>query len=182
MSSKPFIRIGEKFSNKVVLFNLSSGASKFSVPGGHFRGGRLRMASGWQFSEVCKWFLQELQKAQYFCLFFKKIWKPCVNLSRVWTKNTSCLEIVRKFWWKFSRKIEFFELSVENWLLKVKPQEIHFSTTLFSISLEGVHCVPPPGGAYDWSFVCFAFISRSFGLMIGIFNKNLNVWSFHNST
>ena len=36
---------------------------------------------------------------EYFSKFF---YKPCINFSRVWTKNTNCWEILRNFW-KFSK-------------------------------------------------------------------------------
>ena len=42
--------------------------------------------------------------------FSRRINKPCVTFSRVWTKNTNCWEILRKlwtFWSKFNRKIQF---------------------------------------------------------------------------
>ena len=54
---------------------------------------------------------RKLQKRLYFRLFCKNISKPCVEFSRVWTKN-NCLgefwENFENFWWKFNGKIEFY--------------------------------------------------------------------------
>ena len=43
-------------------------------------------------------FIEEIAKMHYFSLFSAKFKKPCVNFSRVWTKNTNCWVILRKFW------------------------------------------------------------------------------------
>ena len=38
---------------------------------------------------------KNIAKLHYFCIFFKKPNKPCVNFFRVWTKNENCWEILR---------------------------------------------------------------------------------------
>ena len=40
------------------------------------------------FRKFAKKFRKKIAKMQYFLLFCKKISKPCVKFSRVWTKNT----------------------------------------------------------------------------------------------
>ena len=73
--------------------------------GGGVQGyGRPRRGSGgWApgcrkiFENLQKNFLRKLQKMHYFSKFFKRFNKPCVNFSRVWTKNTNCWEILRNF-------------------------------------------------------------------------------------
>ena len=40
------------------------------------------------FEKFSKNFLRKLREIHYFSIFFKKFNKPCVNFSRVWTKNT----------------------------------------------------------------------------------------------
>ena len=40
---------------------------------------------------------ETLAKMHYFSISFQKLIKPCVNFSRVWTKNANCWEILRKF-------------------------------------------------------------------------------------
>ena len=79
----------------------------------------------------------------YFCIFFKYLNKPCVDLLRVWTKNANFWEILRKFW-KFLMKILlknwicilylFVILFFENLLLNIKPSEI---TQVFYNNLFG---------------------------------------------
>ena len=49
------------------------------------------------FRKFSKNSLWKLLKMHYFRIFFKKVNKPCVNFSRVWTKNTNFGEILRNF-------------------------------------------------------------------------------------
>ena len=81
------------------------------------------------FENLQKKFLRKLQKMHYFSIFCKKFNKPCVHFSRVWTKNTNCLEIFRNFR-KLSknfprkfRKIHYFSIFFE----KFNKPCIHFS-------------------------------------------------------
>ena len=77
----------------------------------------------WKFA---KYFLRKLQKCIILAYFSKKFNKPCVNFSRVRTKNTNCWEILRNFeklWYKFNREIEFFTI-FGKWLLKIERSEI----------------------------------------------------------
>ena len=67
------------------------------------------------FRKFSKRFLKKIATMHYFSIFFKKFNKACVNFLRVWTKNTICWkfwetqfwEIIKDFWWKFYRKMEF---------------------------------------------------------------------------
>ena len=45
------------------------------------------------FRKFSKKFLRKLRK----CIFPQKFNKPCVNFSRVWTKDENCLEILKVF-------------------------------------------------------------------------------------
>ena len=75
------------------------------------------------FLKNCLW---KLLKKHYFSIFFKKVNKPCVNFSRVWTKNAYFLEILRKFPKDFVRKlrkINYFSLFFK----KLKNKCFHFS-------------------------------------------------------
>ena len=60
-----------------------------------------------------KYFLRKLLKCIILPYFSKGFNKPCVNFSRLWTKNTNRWETLRKlwnFWWKFNRKFEFLAI------------------------------------------------------------------------
>ena len=92
--------------------------------------GRPRRGSGGgKFSKIWKNFLRKLQKINYFSIFFKKLNKPCVNFSRVWTKNTNYWEILRNFlqfsknFFRKFRKIHYFSIFFE----KFNKPCVHFS-------------------------------------------------------
>ena len=82
-------------------------------------------------------FLRKFRKMNSFSIFFKRFNKPCVNFSRVWTKNTTCWkfwENFENFWWEFYRKLIFIFI-LENLLLKIEPSEITpFFYNIFSVS------------------------------------------------
>ena len=77
------------------------------------RGSRGGARAVGEFSKICKNF-GNCKKCIILAYFSKKKFKSRVNFSRVWTKNTNCSEILRKFWkfWrKFSKKFEYFTIS-----------------------------------------------------------------------
>ena len=55
-----------------------------------------------------KSFLRKLRKMHYFCIFFKKFKKPCVNFLRLWTKNT----MYWKFWENFRKLLNMHYFSI----------------------------------------------------------------------
>ena len=89
-----------------------------------------------QLSKIFKNFLRKLQKIML-AYFSKKFMKPCVNFSRVWTKNTNFgdfWENLENFWWKFYRKIVFYIfIFLENFLRKIEPSEITPFFYIFSV-------------------------------------------------
>ena len=79
------------------------------------------------FENLQKNSLRKLQKMKHFRLFCKKISKPCVKFSRVWTKNTirwgNFEKILKIFDENSIEKLNFY-LFWEYLLLKIKPSEI----------------------------------------------------------
>ena len=71
-----------------------SGAARISVRG-ETLGSRPSKGSGGgrsppdavEFSKICKQFLKKIAKMHYISVVLKILSKPCVNFSRVWTKN-----------------------------------------------------------------------------------------------
>ena len=109
-----------------------------------------------KFSQISKIFLQKIAKMHYFSIFFKKFNKPCVNFSRVWTKNTNCWENLTNF-----RKF-FIKIQWENWIVnafgkvvaknRAFGNNIIFLQQFFSISgWRGTFPMfPYSGGAYGY--------------------------------
>ena len=99
------------------------------------------------FAKIFKKSLQNIAKMHYFSIFFKKVNKPMRSFFAVWTKNTNCWEILRKFW-KFLMKIQLKNWILlwflENLLLKIEPSEItpFFYNNFFGF--EGGGDFPPP--------------------------------------
>ena len=89
--SKNFLR---KLQKCIILANFSKDLTNYALVFRAF--GRKTQIVG-NFENFSKNFLRKLQKMNYFSIFFKKFNKPCVNFSRVWTKNTNCWEILRSF-------------------------------------------------------------------------------------
>ena len=79
------------------------------------------------YEKIFKRFLQKFVKMLYFSIFFKRCNKPMRSFFAVWTKNTNCWDILRKFW-KFLMKIQLKNWILlwflENLLLKIEPSEI----------------------------------------------------------
>ena len=74
-----------------------------------------------------KIFIRILLKCIIFAYFSKKFSKPCVNFSRVWTKNANCWEILKIFDETSIEKLNFYFIFIfmlENLLLKIEPSEI----------------------------------------------------------
>ena len=97
----------------------------FGSGGGNTLGGQPRGGSGGgaprtpeNFRKFSKNFFRKLFKMHYFSIFFKKVNKPCVNFSRVWTKNTN--------FWKILRNFRNFS---KNFLTKL--QKIHYFCIFF---------------------------------------------------
>ena len=92
----------------------------------------------------------DISKNVYFSIFCKVLLKPCVQFSRVWTKNTNCWENFKKILKILEEKsIEkmIFLLFLEKVLLKIEPWKItpDFYNNFFRISGGGTFpCSPPP--------------------------------------
>ena len=75
---------------------------------------RARPRVGWgrcpyaeEFSKIYKIFLRKFVKdCNILAYFSKKLEKPCVTFSRVWTNNPNFLENFENFGFKFNRKVE----------------------------------------------------------------------------
>ena len=107
-----------------------------------------------------KLFLRKLLKMHYFCLFYTKVYTPCVNFSRVWTKNTNCwksFEKSMKILDENSIEILTFKLFLEMLMLKIEPSEItsFFYNNFFQFRGWNVPGVPPPGYATDSELTCY---------------------------
>ena len=134
------------------------GRSQDFISGVEHLRGRLHVGSGGGATLTPKNFgnLQnfslKIAKMPYLCLFYTKFYKPCVNFSRVGTKNTT--------WWKSFEKILkileknsieklTFRLFLERLMLKIEPSEItsFFYNNFFQFRGWNVPGVPPPGYA-----------------------------------
>ena len=100
--------------------------TKISKPRVNFRAfGRKNKLLG-NFEKIFKKFLMQIAKNIILACFCKIMNKRCVNFSRVWTKNTNCLEIsrnVRKFSTDFFKNLlkcimlAYFHKNLTNHLL-----------------------------------------------------------------
>ena len=91
---------------KYIDYNITAASQGFLFGGNTLRC-RPRRGSGggapWitepsgEISKIFKTFLKKIAKMHYFSIYFKKVNKPCVIFSRIWTKNTNCWEILRNF-------------------------------------------------------------------------------------
>ena len=105
----------------------------------------------------------KIAKMHYFCLFYTKFYKPCVNFSRFWTKTTNC-------WKSFEKTLKIldensiekltFKLFLGMLMLKIVPSEIisFFDNHFFLISgVERSRCSSP------WLRHCFRYHSLNLG-------------------
>ena len=98
------------------------------------------------FLTFSKDFLRNLRKMHSFSIFFKRLNKPCVNFSRVWTKKHKLLwnweKILKIFDENWTEKLHFL-LFLENFLLKIWGSEItqFFYNNSFGF---GGGWIPPP--------------------------------------
>ena len=89
-----------------IILTIQWRSQDFISEGKHFKGS-VSCGDAEEISKIWKIFVKKSAKMHYFNQFFKKFKIPCVNLSRVWTKNTNCWENFENFWWTFNRKIDF---------------------------------------------------------------------------
>ena len=92
------------------------------------------------------------------------------NLSRVWRKNTNCLEIwrnFRKFSKEFQRKIEFLRV-LESLLVKIEPSKItsFFYKNFLNIEVGDVPYASP------WRRLCLLHFTFFTGTFILKYSKN----------
>ena len=103
------------------------------------------------FRKFAKKFPKKIAKMLYFRLFCKKISKPCVTFSRVWTKNTivwgNFEKILKIFDGNSIEKLNFY-LFLGKLLLKIETSEItsFFYSNFFRL---GGGANPPPAYATD---------------------------------
>ena len=84
-----------RFLDQSIQLNNSMGGARILVWGKTLLG--VGLVGVRRIFENFKKFLKKITKRHYFSIFFKIFNKQCVNFSRVWRKNTNCLEILRKF-------------------------------------------------------------------------------------
>ena len=97
------------------------------------------------FRKFLKIFLRKMLKMHYYSRVFPQFNKALGQFLRVWTKNTNCLELLRKFW-NFLMKIlkknwfSLFFYFFENLLLKIELSEItpFFNNIFFLFGFGGI--------------------------------------------
>ena len=99
------------------------------------------------FEKFSKSFLRKFRKIHYFSIVFENFNKPCVNVSRVWTKTTNCLKTLEIFDENSIEKLNFY-LFFGKVVEKIEISEItSFFYNIFSGS-GGVNPSNPPPPEY----------------------------------
>ena len=94
-------------------------------------------------------------KIHYFCIFFKKNNKPCVNFFRVWTKNANCWEILKIFDENYIEKLNFYFIFIFNFIFGkfvTKNRAFGNNTSFLQqfFRFRGDFPPSPPGYALGW--------------------------------
>ena len=118
---------------------LSSGGARILIGGTLLGVGLLRSVGGGprtqvNFRKFSKNFFRKLLKMHYFSIFLKKFSKPCVNFSRVRTKNTNGQDILKFFDKNSMEKVNFFTIFRKFVTKRAFGNNIIFSTTIFPVS------------------------------------------------
>ena len=102
------------------------------------------------FLEIFENFHKNMLKTHYFCIFFKKFNKPCVNFSRVSTKNANCWEILKVFDENSIDKLNLYFIFIFFRKFVTKNRAFENNTIFLQqfFRFGGGGC-PPPGYALD---------------------------------